>query len=204
MKLTRMVATFLLLVLLIAGCSQLSDDPGRNPFPVVPPATLAGDPPLDDLEYETISGTLTPGTGGAMGIFSRTWPKNCWFGLIVPPDALDESYGPVAFTMQFPTYESYLEHPEIGGTIPMRFEPSGLPFLANITVYATWMPWEGTPPTALQAVEIDGSEINAVTVVPLPEIHRYRLTFQTNHFSDWEVNRGPGEPEPDPDMNEGF
>ena len=197
MKPSRMTLMLALSVLLVAGCSQNSGDLTRNQAPVGPPTTLNDSPPLDELQYETVSGTLTPGSGGLMGMYSTTWPRNCWFGILVPPDALDEGYGPVEFTIQFPTWSSYQLHPEIAGTIPMRFEPSGLPFLADLTVFATWMPWEPLVPGEYEATEIGGTDSSAVEVQYLAGINRYRLTFQTGHFSDWEL--GPRRPGPAPD-----
>jgi hypothetical protein len=140
----------------------------------------------DILEYEVIEGSLEPGQGGAMGEYLRTWPKLCYFGLLVPPGAVEF---PIDFTMRIPTREMYDTYPEIEDEIIIRLGPSGTEFLEPITVHATWMPWAGDPPPELEFT--DGVTSGRADPIYLPDIRRWSVTFQIDHFSDWRVRPAP-------------
>jgi len=196
-----------LAVLLLAGCGKdigpvtqiAAPDPGRD---VVAPAAGAlidasGDaelfpvePPEGKLpiEYEEISGTLAPGSGGAMGQNLRTWDKNSWFGLVVPPTSVDPMGEAIHFKMRIPTKASYLTHPELQGRLIISMEPDMTSFLGPITLMGTWMPWEGVPPDSVYFYS--GGEIGVATVTQVSS-NRYQVTFQVNHFSDWELGPEP-------------
>ncbi len=195
MNRTRFIAALSLCLFLLVGCGRDPSGQGKSAGPLAPSASspVALDEDcyelLNSLEYETITGTLTPGSGGAMGMDLVTWGRNCWFGLVVPPEALAPDGDPIEFTMRIPTKGSYLLHPEIlNDEITVRLEPDGMHFLAPITVYTTWMPWlpyaEGGNARGFCA----GEEADS-TFAPqwLPDVKRWRQVFQVRHFSDWRV-----------------
>jgi hypothetical protein len=123
-----------------------------------------------------------------MGRYLSSWMKFCYFGLLVPPGAVEF---PTDFTMSIPTQAMYDLHPEIAEEIIIRFAPAGTEFLEPITVHATWMPWEGDPPPELTFT--DGETTGTTNPVYQPDIRRWRVTFQIDHFSDWRVRPTPKE-----------
>lgn len=188
MNRTRFFALLSLSALLFMGCGGNSGDPGPSA-----PLTPAVGPPvalnlLDALDYEVLSGTLTPGSGGALGQNLRTWRPygGCWFDLLVPPTALNPEGDPINFTMRIPTRASYEAHPEIADRIIIRLGPDGMQFLTPITITATWMPWMGTPASTLF---IDSGQGPLTPVVPVYDsnTNRWHVEFKVTHFSDWEV-----------------
>lgn len=200
MKASRLTLLLTLLVLVLAGCSQSMDDPGAPRSPLAPVFTTLEAPPLDSLEWESFTGTITPGTGGIMLQASTTWPRNCVFGINIPPDALDPGWGPIEITLQVPKRAMYQQHPELAGKLPMRFFPSGLHFLTPVSITATWMPWENFRQGYYESDYLDGADSSAVEVTYVPPIDRYRMTYAISHFSDWEVTRkGGGGSGQDPD-----
>lgn len=153
---------------------------------------------LDDLDYEEISGSLMPGSGGIMSQNLTTWPKNCRFSLVVPPEAVPPTGPPIPFKVKVPTQASYLEYAaelENPDRLIIRLEPDGLQFLVPVTVKGTWMPWMLGPGEAPDdpdpLVFSNGSDSGVATVTQ--EGTRYRVSFDVDHFSDWEVC-----PVPDP------
>ena len=188
MNKTRFFAVLSLSALLFVGCGGNTSDPGPS-APLTPavgsPVALVN---LDALDYEVLSGTLTPGSGGAMGQNLRTWRPygGCWFGLLVPPTSVDPEGDPINFTMRVPTKASYDAHPEIADRIIIRLDPDGMHFLGPITIDATWMPWLGAP---LDTLWFGTGQEDQLPVVPVynPTINRWQVSFQVTHFSDWEV-----------------
>lgn len=190
-----LIGTLSLSALLLAGCGR---DSGRL-AQVSGPAIPAADPAnidLDLLDYEVFTGTLSPGESAVMYNYSTTWGKNCLFSLVVPAESMPSEGVPTTFTMSIPTKSSYLAHPEIARTIIVRMAPDGMRFLGPITIQATWMPWEGAPPSPLYYQS--GTEYGVADVQYVPSINRYRVTFDVYHFSDWEVDPVPPFKAPDP------
>jgi hypothetical protein len=196
MNRTRLIATLSLCMFFLFGCGHDPSDQGKSANPLTPstssPVALDQDCDelLNSLEYETISGTLTPGFGGAMGMNLVTWGRNCWFGVVVPPEAMAPGGDPIEFTMRIPTKSSYLLHPEIlNDEITVRLEPDGMHFLAPIRVYTTWMPWLPFSEGGGARGFCVGEEEADSTFTPewLPDIKRWRQVFQVHHFSDWRV-----------------
>lgn len=192
MKRINLLALVLTFAVLLVSCSE---DPG------VPSAVIAPAGPgpqgsfsfdLDDLEYETISGTLQPGQSGGMYAYLTTWPRNCLVSLVVPAESMPGG-GPIDFSISVPTQESYLDPAyaaELEGVLIIRLAPDNTQFLGPIYVQATWMPWEGAPPATVWYH--NGTDWGIATVTYYPSINRYRVSFEVDHFSDWEVG-----PEPD-------
>ena len=189
MNATRGIAALSLAALVFVGCSGDPDPQGGTGTVLAPsegtPSTQDFDP--EELEYEEFSGTLLGGQGGVMYEYSVTWGKNCLFALIVPPEATDPYWEPIEFTYRIPTKDSYTLHPELHDQLFIRLGPDGTHFLAPITVIATWMPWEGTPPDPLEVW--DGDEWREATVEQVGK--RWRVTFQADHFSDWRIGPRP-------------
>lgn len=184
--------TVLLALLVLAGCSPYAEEPGDPQSPLAPVFTTLQAPPLDSLEWESFKGVISPGAGGIMLQASTTWPRNCSFGINVPPDALDPAWDPIEITIQVPTRAMYQQYPELAGALPMRFFPSGLHFLAPVTITATWMPWEQFLPGYYESDYLDGNDSSSVEVIYLSHLDRYRMTYAISHFSDWEVTRRGG------------
>ncbi len=196
--------------LLLAGCgkdigpvAQLSS-PVTGPEPTVQDVGVqfegAGDVEihpvlpeikLDSLTFEEISGTLAPGSGGAMGQYLKSWDKNSWFALIVPPTSVDPQGDAIEFKMRIPTKACYLAHPELRGKLIISMEPDNTTFLGPITLQGTWMPWEGAPPESVYYYS--GGDWGLATVTQVSPT-RYQVTFQVNHFSDWELGEEPRTP----------
>jgi hypothetical protein len=183
------MAVLSLAALLFTGCggdrSVPTDDGTLLAPPAGSPSTQDFDP--EQLEYEEFSGVLMGGQGGVMFEYSVTWGKNCLFALIVPPEATDPYWGTIPFTFRIPTKDSYMLYPELHNQLFIRLGPDGTHFLAPITVVATWMPWEGTPPDPLEFW--NGGDYGTPTVEPVGK--RWRITFQVDHFSDWRVGPRP-------------
>ena len=197
MKRTGFFALIALSGLLFAGCGG---DAGRVSDLTAPPVTVGGGAQtsnlnLETLEYEELTGTITPGVGGLMGRNLTSWDKNCYFGFAVPPDALSPDSPPVTFSMRIPTKAAYLANPEIYQRLIIRMEPGNVQFQAPITIIGTWMPWQlatgQAPPDPLYYYS--GSEVGVATRTYLPATKRWQVMFNVNHFSDWEVGppRGP-------------
>ncbi len=146
------------------------------------PATLN----LDDLVYEEITGTLQPGIGGVMGRNLTSWPKNCYFGLIVPPEATSQMSENLDFKVRVPTKASYLAHPELDGTLVIRLEPEGYYFADTLSVIGTWMPWQPMPADHIVKY-YSGADSGLAQVDSIASTGRYRVTFRVPHFSDWEI-----------------
>lgn len=204
-------AWVVLAVLLLAGCGKDIGPVAQLSSPLTGAETVAQDASirldgagdaelypvlpeinLDALTYEEISGTLAPGSGGAMGQYLKTWDKYSWFALVVPPSSVDPQGDAIDFKMRIPTKACYLKHPEIMGKLIIRMEPDNTTFLGPITLVGTWMPWEGAPPDSVYFYS--GGEWGVATVTqvtPAPGTTRYQVSFQVNHFSDWELGPEP-------------
>ena len=187
MKRIRLLALLLITGILLVSCGQ---DPSGTSAVIGPPPPEPQRSPgfdLDDLEYETISGTLPAGQSGGMYAYLKTWPRDCVFSLVVPVESMPGE-GSIDFTMRIPTQASYLAHAEeLHHRLIIRLGPDGQSFLGPITVTGTWMPWQGAPPTPLYYN--NGSEQGETTVTQVG--NRYRVSFQVFHFSDWEVGPEP-------------
>lgn len=192
MKRIRFIPVVLTLLALAAvhlvGCSRDSGPITRvaSPRYLVVGGALPATVNLDELVYEELSGTLEPGVGGLMGRYLSTWPKNSWFSLIVPPDAIAENGAPVAFKLRVPNKDSYLAHPELDSTLVIRLEPEGVYFADTLTVQGTWMPWRPAP-TGSTLKYYSGADSGLARVEYIPSTNRYRVTFAVSHFSDWEI-----------------
>lgn len=160
---------------------------------------------LDGLEYDSIVGTVQPGQGVVMFADLPSWPRNCTFGLNVPPTALPEGGNPVDFTMRIPTYDAYRQNPEIMSRVLVRLGPDGETFQDSLTVYTTWMPWEPFPsedPLEYfyhiygEGGEIGEGDIGTPTVTYFAGINRYQISFKVLHFSDWDIKPDPDPPTP--------
>ncbi|MCA9756894.1 MAG: hypothetical protein KDA27_13905 [Candidatus Eisenbacteria bacterium] len=189
MNATRWMATLSLATLLLAGCGS---DPGTRTngewlvlSPSGEPVTTTVD--LDQLQYNSIEGQLAAGSGGMMVESVPDWGKNVTFGIAVPSEAMDPAWGDVSFVIEVPTKEMYLLYPDLYNVLVIRLSPDGMHFLAPLTVFATWMPWEGAPPEGL-IFENDGD--SGVPIVT-QDGKRWRLRFEVDHFSDWRVGPRP-------------
>jgi len=151
---------------------------------------------LESLEYDVIRGTISPGQGGIVTGVAESWPEGNSFGLMVPPGALgNRDSVPVEFTMRVPTFDSYLAHAEFDLPLVFRLEPHGLHFQEPVTVTGTYMPWAADTPTHFwhvtpesaggKLVDVRYEEVGAVDVQRDPS--GLRVTFQVNHFSEWEA-----------------
>ncbi len=191
MKRTRFSAPLLMAGILLVSCSE---DPSRTSGftePTGPEPRVGSSFDLDQLDYETISGTLQPGQSGIMSEVLTTWPKNCRFSLLVPESSMPGGYA-INFEMRIPTQASYLENAgELNHRLVIRLAPDGEQFLGPITVEGTWMPWQGrgVPPSTLYYY--NGDEWGEAEIIYVPTLDRYRVRFQVNHFSDWEVGPEP-------------
>ena len=180
-----LISALAIFAAILAGCAADRTD-SQQANPTTSPIVIVDD--LKDypgLEWESVEGLLTPPNSAALGKWATTWDRNCWFGILIPETAIDESWGPLNFVMKWPTKASYLAHPEIQGKLLLYFDPDGVQFLDYISVFATWMPWEGAPPADLQIC--CGGECYDATSTYIPSTRRYRVTAQVLHFSDWEV-----------------
>lgn len=189
MNRTRLGAVLLVSGILFVGCDG---DPGRVASPTAPGGRSArpSSVDLDSLQYEVFSGTLYPGQSGAMYKNLKSWQApNCLFSLVVPASSMPDQGPPINFTMSIPTKASYDEDPTLFQRLIIRLAPDGEQFLGPITIQGTWMPWQGAPPNPLWYYS--GPDSGLATVTYLPSIQRYRVTFQVNHFSDWEVGPEP-------------
>ncbi len=155
---------------------------------------------LENLHYELIEGTVIPGRGGLIGDTLSTWPKGCFFGLQVPPGALDtQDPTPVAFSVQVPTYESYMMYSHLNLPLILRLEPDGIEFHDSVTVMATYMPWVKDEPVDFwnvapvvdkgAVVDVIYQDVGKVDVQSVDAGRR--VSFKVNHFSDWEVGELP-------------
>ena len=141
---------------------------------------------LDTLDYEEFSGTLVPGQGGALLATMATWPKNCIFSIIVPPEALpDDDSNPVLFSLRVPTYQSYMEHASDNLPLIIRLEPSNINFHVPVMVMGTYMPWD--LPDAWEYWTIDPLQFFGDVEVITTRQGRKRVLFDAPHFSDWMV-----------------
>lgn len=173
----------------LAGCEA---DRANGPTPVgtETPGLERSTFDLDDLDYEEITGTLLPGSGGVMSQNLTSWPKNCRFSLTVPAEAVPETGPPIPFSVKVPTQASYVEYAsELSDPdrLIIRLEPDGMQFTAPVTVGGTWMPWMlgvgETLPDTLMYTSGPDSGLAVVTQFG----NRYRVSFEVDHFSDWEV-----------------
>jgi hypothetical protein len=190
MNRTRMFTMFLLTIALTIGCGNQGGQQSASPSE---PTVVSGDnKDYPGLTWETLSGTLAGGYSGAMGKYATTWDKNCWFGMIIPEGAIDPLSPPINFVMSWPTKSSYLAHPEISRRLILGCEPDGQHFQVPITIVATWMPWENSPPppNPCPILSSDGDTAWA-DVTYNSTTRRYRLQFQVTHFSDWESDIDP-------------
>lgn len=197
MRYISALALFALAGILFASCGE---DPvgvtSVSPRPDTPgPSRSPGF--LDDLDYLTISGTLQPGQSAIIfQALPPDWPKNCTFGLIVPESSVP--YAPIDLSIQIPTREMYTDS-EWSGLLAhrlfFRLEPDNTQFLGPVTVLGTWMPWENSVLAAdpqPDVYAISDSDTVLVDVTFVPSENRYRLSFEVDHFSDWEVCPEPG------------
>lgn len=157
------------------------------PRPTDSTGPLANPGYLDQMDFVSISGTLQGGeAGGMLQSMPPDWPKNCRFGIFVPEASMQE-YA-IEFTVGVPTKAMYTGQ-EWGWFLEnrlfIRLEPDGENFLGPITVYGTWMPWEGAPAEPL--IAFSGADTVAVSVTHDVALNRYYLEFDVDHFSDWEV-----------------
>lgn len=186
-------AVLLLSGMLFVGCGRDQEGISRITSPTV---SRSGSVPrldlLDDLNYEVFSGTLYPGESGIMSGTMTTWPKNCLFSLVVPASSMPPDGSPIHFTMSIPTKQSYLDHPELLHWMIIRLAPDGQQFQGPITVQGTWMPWQGVPPESLWVYSPGHTDSTLATTTYVSGLNpRYRVTYQVNHFSDWETGPGP-------------
>lgn len=189
MKRTSLLALLLMFGVLLASCN---DEPGETVAVVAPtapePQRVSGID-LDDLEYETLSGTLQGGQSGGMYAYLTSWPRNCLFSLVVPETSMPGG-GTINFTMSIPTQASYLD-PEFAEALHerliIRLAPDHEQFAGPIYVQGTWMPWDGVPPDTLWVHDGPDSSMATITQVG----NRYRVSFAVDHFSDWEVGPEP-------------
>jgi hypothetical protein len=152
---------------------------------------------LDSLDYETLSGTLAPNQGGVLSENLTSWPKNCRFTLTVPETSMSSETA-INFTMSIPTKASYDANSGLDDHLIIRLAPDGETFVGPITVEGTWMPWMGAPPDTLYYNSLSGaSESGMAMITYWPSINRYRVSFQVDHFSDWEVCPEPPRPPDD-------
>lgn len=193
MKPTPFLAVLPLLALLLVGCSANQDETDTITNIVVPPGEYRTtqsvsfpDSLYDQLSYEELTGTLSPGQGGIVGRYLSTWPKLCYIGLQVPPGAVQYQ---TDFSMRVPTYQSYMEHPSLYDQIIVRLEPGSTNFLELITVHVTWMPWLPVPDGMIYET---GDVFHGYSTIALDaKTRRHSVTFQIDHFSDWETRPAP-------------
>ncbi|MBU0742049.1 hypothetical protein KKG45_08840 [bacterium] len=153
---------------------------------------------LQSLDYEVITGTISPRWGGLLTGAAKTWPEDSNFGLLVPPGALNTTDSlPVEFTLRVPTFDSYMAFAERGLPLVFRLEPHGMQFLEPVTVLGTYMPRDERMPTHFwhvtpvyedgEVVDVRYEEFGEVDVHPGRA--GLQVMFQVNHFSDWEVGQ---------------
>ena len=193
----KSLSTLLLTGILFVGCGRDPDGISRVTGPTVgrpgSASTLHID--LDELDYEVFSGTLYPGQDGFLSATSKTWGPNCVFSLVVPDSSMPAGSGPINFTMSIPKKTSHIAN-GLGPWMFIRLAPDQQ-FDGPITVTGTWMPWEGTPtgtpPDTLWVYDCGGTDSTMATITQVPGYSppRYRVSYQVNHFSDWETGPGP-------------
>jgi len=202
----RMSAILIIMlgILAVVGCQQ--EPTGLEPFDAhtknatLLKADLEHYNLLENLHYELIEGTVTPGEGGLVSGTLQTWPKGCSFGLLVPPGALDtQDPTPVDFSVRVPTYESYMMHDHLNLPLILRLEPDGMEFHDTVTVMATYMPWEKEAPVDFwhvapiiengDVVDVEYRDVGRVEVRPVDA--GWQVSFKVIHFSDWEVGELP-------------
>ena len=202
----KVILWVILITLLAVGCENDPSSVGtQGDVLIVSPDKAAFDPPpqgffvpeyydlefLESLEYEEFAGTILPGQGAMLVGQTETWREQGDFAILIPPEALpdDDPDVPIAFSMRIPTYQTYMEHPDL--PLILWLEPSDINFLVPLTVMATYMPWTG-------ATVDDVFEY----VCLIPEFQEYgepevfevdglvKIRFQAPHFSIWEVHDG--------------
>ncbi|HPF36934.1 MAG TPA: hypothetical protein P5571_15290 [Candidatus Krumholzibacteria bacterium] len=187
----RSLVFFILLILALAlfGC-------GRETDQTAPAVTSAAKYDLGDqqdiletLEYEVFTGTIQEGVGGWLTGTMTTWPKNCTFGVMVPPTAVPVGLGSTTFTMRIPTYQSYMDHAADDLPLIVRLEPSSINFQAPVSVMATYMPWTGmTAEDVFEYWSVSPDYLNYGAPSSVTQVgNRVRIVFEVPHFSDWEL-----------------
>ena len=145
---------------------------------------------LDSLEYEEFSGDILPGYGAILHGEMKTWPGGCYFGINIRPESLPSDLtNPVTFSMRIPTYQSYVDYPDL--PLIIRLEPSDINFIEPVGVMGTYMPWTGLTAQdvfkyfCLLPVFTDYGEPSVT------QVDRYvRIMFNASHFSVWGVGGG--------------
>ncbi|HMB70525.1 MAG TPA: hypothetical protein VKU85_14515 [bacterium] len=196
MKRISLLALLAMFSSLLMSCGEQPGEPITILVPTGPGAQLAPGLDLDDLEYETISGTLADGQGGIMTGYMPNWGAKALFGLVVPQSSMPSGYD-VTFTMSVPTVEMYEDDvygPLLEDWLVIRLGPTPQNFLGPITVIGTWMPWDSNGPPVPLSYYYNGQEVGEVEVEQVGA--RWRLYFDVDHFSDWET--GPEPPAPPP------
>ncbi len=192
MNRTLLAIAITLVAALLGGCGGQTGSPADV---AAPPETPTGayattEIDFDELDYEVIEGTMEPGQPAVMGGYVTSWGRNCYFGLNVPDGAIQQQ---VDFSIMVPTRNSYLSFglgdPGIEDLLIVRLGPNGESFQVPITVCATWMPWRPLPSDLYYSCG-EGDE-GTPEVTFLPDVKRYRITFQVDHFSDWRVGPRP-------------
>ncbi len=203
MKRNTLTGLLILIALLALGCGQMGSENESPNGPIAPPVLLTGGtgdtyPEIRaNMTYETFTGTLSPNTGGALMVYSQTWPGQCMFSILVPQEAMG-SESPTTFTLSFPDWDSYQARKNGDVLLPLilRLGPDGH-FNAPITIRATWMPGWDKPVCedflAGHYVE-DGvggfqweelSDECEVEIFKMPR-GKFEIQYQVDHFSDWD------------------
>ena len=193
------IPTILLLIFVFACASNCSDnsgivDPdGSNLEPLEITGDRAGGIDLDALDYETVSGILTPGSSAILMGIAHTWSFRtpCYYALNIPEGALPAGGDPVEFSMSIPTKDSYLNY--MGGEdlpLILRMEPDGMVFAEPLTIMVSWMPWRPVPDE--DDLEYwfytegggESGHFTDVDLVTIPDGYD-QVHFSVDHFSDW-------------------
>ena len=141
---------------------------------------------LDSLEYEEFSGNIPSNLGcGLMGEM-ETWPGGGDFTIFIHEGAVTSGYFPIEFSMRIPTYQSYMDHPEL--PLIIRLEPSDINFEIPVTVIGTYMPWTGVTVDDVFKYFCLTPVFKNYGKPTVFEIDRkVKMEFQAPHFSDWGV-----------------
>ena len=145
---------------------------------------------LDSLEYEEFSGDIIPGQGAWLIGEMKTWPGGGDFAIDIKPESLPPDFTyPVEFSMRIPTYQSYLDYPEL--PLLIRLEPSDINFLEPVTVMGTYMPWTGVTVNDLFEYFCLTPEYQYFGEPTIFVVDRkVKIKFPAPHFSHWGVGRG--------------
>ncbi len=189
MKYVRLILTILAAMILITGCDN-------NPNGIAPGNDITGlnlilnhnlthAEILELMDYETFTGSLDQHSGGGMLCVPATWPGDCMFSIFVPIGAVPPG-PPVEFTLQIPTYASYMEFREFNLPMIMRLGPEDVQFEEQLIIQGTWMPWDKrTPDHFWHFIDGGQDEVTPFRATKMPN-GLWNCVAHVDHFSDWE------------------